>query len=177
MRINRSVIFNRESQEYIENAFKQGLQEQGLSVRFTGKESVGPNPEDYERHMSLKINGETIKFIAGLRGACLLTKEYPIDKEDELGALVFAYRVMCKYGDRVMANLLKRPKSTMISLSLSFDIPQSQKKVDEFIKKGYLKFYIDEFRLILESFNRHYKNLKALDLSCVYPYDLNIVFF
>ena len=74
MRINRSVIFNRESQEYIENAFKQGLQEQGLSVRFTGKESVGPNPEDYERHMSLKINGETIWN--GTAQSTILSKEH-----------------------------------------------------------------------------------------------------
>lgn len=172
-----SVIFNRESQEYIENAFKQELQKQGFSVCFTGKECIGPNPQDYERHMSLKINGETIKFIAGLRGASLLTKEYPIDKEDELGALVFAYRVMCKYGPGVRVNLLKRSNGTMMSISLSFDTPQSQTEVDDFIKEGYLKYYIEEFRIILESFNRHYKNLKALDLSYIYPYDLNIVFF
>lgn len=172
-----SVIFNRESQEYIENAFKQGLKELGLSVHFTGKEFVGPNPEDYEREMSIEISGETIEFLAGLTGARLLTKEYPIDKEDELGALVFAYRVMCKYGDGVMVNLLKRPNTTMMSLSLSFDTPQSQTEIDDFIKEGYLKYYIDEFKLILESFKRHYKNFKALDLSYIDPYDLNIVLF
>lgn len=172
-----SVIFNREAQEFIENAFKQGLRDQGLSVRFTRKEFVGPNPEDFERNMSVKINGETIKFIAGLRGALLSTKEYTIDKDAELGALVFAYRVMCKYGTGVKVTLLKRSNSTMMVLSLFFDIPQSQTEVDDFIKEGYLKYYIDEFKLILESFNRHYKNLKDLDLSYIDPYDMNIVFF